>query len=111
MQFALQAAELLFFLGDLGLQSLANVDQGRSFLRVALFAGGLGDFVLAAANFFDALKKFPALALECDSTVDILQNVSRGVPVPAILFDRVGVGHHILYVQHVTLYTPSCASR
>ena len=47
-------------------------------------------------------SRLPALALELDRAVDVFQDVGGRVPVPAILFDRLGVGDHVLHVQHVT---------
>ena len=101
LQLALEAPELLLFVGDPGLERLALLDQDRSFLRIALLAGGLGDFVLAAADLFDALEQLPALAFELDCAVDILEDVGGRVPVAAVLFDRLGIGDHVLHVQHV----------
>ncbi len=92
--------ELILLVADVGLEPLAFVNQRGPLFRISLAAGGLGHLVLAAANLLDGREQHPALGLESDGAVDILEHIVGDISVPAIPPHGFGVGDDVFQVEH-----------
>ncbi len=97
----LESPQPFFFVGHVGFEPFALVDERRAFFGVALAARGLGNLILPAANLFDSLEQPATLAFQSDHAVDVVEHVGRYVAVAAILLDRFGVRDDVFEVEHV----------